>query len=159
MVFNAVASLKGEGMSWHGRACSLWFLTGFPWSAVGGNSLPSLLQEVVLALDQHALSLISRLGEAAPPGLKVFHLTGLHIHFTEVQGLLQARTEIQRHTLSLDRGRSCEHRPPLPSQGTPKQASSGLASRDCCQARRQSLGHMYTGNSSSLRAGLCKTLC
>lgn len=58
------------------------------------NSLASLLQEVILPLDQHALPLVRRLGEAAPPGLKVFPLAGLHLHLAEIQGLLQPRTEV-----------------------------------------------------------------
>lgn len=68
------------------------------------DSLASLLEELVLTLHQHALSLISRLGEAAPTSLKVFHLTGLHFHLAKVQRLLQARTEVQWHTLGLDMG-------------------------------------------------------
>lgn len=63
---------------------------------------PRLLQEVILALHQHALPLVRGLGEAAAPGLKVLPLTGLHLQLAKVQRLLQPRTEVQRHPLGLD---------------------------------------------------------
>ena len=67
-------------------------------------SPPRLLQEVILALHQHALPLVCGLGEAAAPGLKILPLTGLRFQLAEVQRLLQPRTEVQRHPLGLDTG-------------------------------------------------------
>lgn len=64
--------------------------------------LAGLLQEVVLPLDEHALSLVGRLGEAAAPRLEVFPLAGLCLHLAQVQRLLQLRTDVQRHMLGLD---------------------------------------------------------
>lgn len=64
--------------------------------------LAGLLQEVVLPLDEHALSLVGRLGEAAAPRLEVFPLAGLCLHLAQVQHLLQLRTDVQRQMLGLD---------------------------------------------------------
>ena len=99
------------------------------------HSPPRLLQEVILALNKHALPLVRRLGEAAAPGLEVLPLTGLRLQLAEVQRLLQPRTEVQRHPLGLDTGsKGCCEQSSSPLDWSPSRCSSRPQRR---QAARQ----------------------
>lgn len=68
---------------------------------LGRNILSSLLQQVLLPLNQHTLPFISWLWKATSPGLKIFCFTRLCFHFAEFHHFFQSWVEFKWHSLSL----------------------------------------------------------
>lgn len=76
-------------------------VTERPGWILGRNVLPSLLQQVLLPLNQHALPFISWLWKATPPGFKIFCLTGFCFHFAEFYHFFQSRVQFKWYSLRL----------------------------------------------------------
>lgn len=68
---------------------------------LGRNILSSLLQQVLLPLNQHSLPLIGWLGKATSPGLKIFCFIRFCFHFIKFHHFFQSGVQFKWHSLSL----------------------------------------------------------